>query len=165
MSAVEVALGDRSYPIMIETGLLDRPAEALAPYVRDGRLVVISDENVWAMQGDRFSGLEFVPILLPPPRPAKGPPPWSAVSPLKLSVTVATSAPNASGVITTVHRPGSTATGLRLRWARSIARAATAAGSACDQSSPIQAAQPDPVPSFVRAVTEKRAVDRRRLDR
>ena len=68
MSRVEVALGERSYAIRIEAGLLDRAGEALAPFVRSGRLVVVSDENVWAAQGPRLSasGVDFVPLIVPP---------------------------------------------------------------------------------------------------
>jgi 3-dehydroquinate synthase len=69
---IEVGLGERGYPILIEAGLLERAGEALAPYARDGRLVVISDELVWALQGGRLeaglaaSGIAIEPILLPP---------------------------------------------------------------------------------------------------
>ncbi|HEX4736481.1 MAG TPA: 3-dehydroquinate synthase [Allosphingosinicella sp.] len=67
MSIVDVALGDRSYQIRIEEGLLDRAGEALAPFARGGRVVVVSDEAVWAAQGDRLraSGLDIVPIVVP----------------------------------------------------------------------------------------------------
>jgi 3-dehydroquinate synthase len=64
---VEVALGERGYAIAIEAGLLDRAGEALAPYARGGRLVVVSDETVWAAQGARLerSGLALAPVLVP----------------------------------------------------------------------------------------------------
>ncbi|MDB5693760.1 MAG: 3-dehydroquinate synthase [Alphaproteobacteria bacterium] len=67
MSIVNVALGERSYEIRIEAGLLDRAGEALAPFARGGRLVVVSDEMVWAAQGERLraSGLEIVPLVVP----------------------------------------------------------------------------------------------------
>jgi 3-dehydroquinate synthase len=67
MRIVDVALGERSYQIRIEEGLLDRTQEALAPFARDGRLVVISDDQVWAAQGGRLrsSGLDVVPIIVP----------------------------------------------------------------------------------------------------
>ena len=48
METINVALGERSYDILIEHGLLDRAAEYLAPLARDGRLLVVSDETVWA---------------------------------------------------------------------------------------------------------------------
>jgi 3-dehydroquinate synthase len=69
MTRIEVALGERSYPILIEAGLLDRTHEILAPLARGGRLVVISEENVWAAQGPRFlaglGNLKADPIILP----------------------------------------------------------------------------------------------------
>jgi 3-dehydroquinate synthase len=64
MSVVEVALGARSYPIHIEAGLLERAGERLAPLTLTGRLMVVSDENVWALQGGRL-GIDAEPILLP----------------------------------------------------------------------------------------------------
>jgi 3-dehydroquinate synthase len=70
MTTLPVALGERSYDIVIEEGLLGRAADHLAPYARDGRLVVISDENVWAAQGPRLlaglGALSAEPIILPP---------------------------------------------------------------------------------------------------
>jgi 3-dehydroquinate synthase len=68
MIRIEVALGERSHTIAISTGLLDQAGELLAPYARSGRIVAVSDENVWAAQGARLaeSGLEIVPVLVPP---------------------------------------------------------------------------------------------------
>lgn len=68
MSRVDVALGERSYGIEIEAGLLDRAGEVLAPFARGGRLIVVSDAAVWAAQGPRLvaSGLEIVPLIVPP---------------------------------------------------------------------------------------------------
>ncbi len=67
---VEVALGERSYPILIEPGLIDRAAAALAPLARDRRLTIVTDETVWAAQGARLTagldGLSADPIILPP---------------------------------------------------------------------------------------------------
>src|SRR3954447_13424089 len=69
MDKVRVALDERSYDILIEQGLLDRAAACLAPLARDGRLLVVSDETVWAALGDRLRvglrGVEAVPILVP----------------------------------------------------------------------------------------------------
>ena len=78
MSRVEVALGDRSYPILIETGLLARAGELLAPQAGRGKLVVISDEIVWALQGGRL-GLDAEPILLPPGEAGKS---WAGLEAL-----------------------------------------------------------------------------------
>lgn len=68
MRRVEVALGERSYSVAIGSGLLDRASELLAPHARSGRIVAVSDENVWAAQGARLaaSGLDVVPVLAPP---------------------------------------------------------------------------------------------------
>jgi 3-dehydroquinate synthase len=69
MEAIKVALGERSYDILIGEGLLDRCAEFLMPLAREGRLLVVSDENVWAAHGARFQAalgrIDAVPILVP----------------------------------------------------------------------------------------------------
>ena len=68
METIKVALGERSYEILIDQGLLDRSAEFLAPLARDGRLLVVSDENVWAIHGARLQAglgkIEAAPILV-----------------------------------------------------------------------------------------------------
>ena len=46
MKTVTVSLGDRSYPIHIEAGLLPRAAEYLAPLSRGRRMAIVTDENV-----------------------------------------------------------------------------------------------------------------------
>ncbi|MDP9423869.1 MAG: 3-dehydroquinate synthase [Pseudomonadota bacterium] len=70
MDRITAALGARSYDILIEDGLLDRLANDLVPLARGGRLLVVSDELVWAAQGERLrQGLGTVearPILVPP---------------------------------------------------------------------------------------------------
>ncbi|WP_294391831.1 3-dehydroquinate synthase [uncultured Sphingomonas sp.] len=70
MTRVTVGLGDRSYPILIEAGLLDRAHGHLASFARNGRLIVVADEQVAACQMARLAvGLGDVavePILLPP---------------------------------------------------------------------------------------------------
>jgi 3-dehydroquinate synthase len=55
MTLIEVALGKRGYDIHILEGLLERAGGHLAPLARDNRLVVVSDETVWAAQGERLS--------------------------------------------------------------------------------------------------------------
>jgi 3-dehydroquinate synthase len=64
---VEVALGERSYTVAIEAGLLDRAGELLEPHARSGRIVAVSDETVWAAQGARLEagGIDVVPVLVP----------------------------------------------------------------------------------------------------
>jgi 3-dehydroquinate synthase len=69
METIKVALGERSYDILIDHGLLDRSAEHLAPLARDGRLLVVSDETVWSALGARLraglGGIDAVSILVP----------------------------------------------------------------------------------------------------
>jgi len=43
---VRVALGERSYDILIENGALDRAGELLAPFAARGRFIVITDKNI-----------------------------------------------------------------------------------------------------------------------
>ncbi|NIJ07752.1 3-dehydroquinate synthase [Sphingomonas vulcanisoli] len=50
MTEITVSLGERSYPILIEAGLLGRAGEVLATFARAGRLIVIADEHVAAVQ-------------------------------------------------------------------------------------------------------------------
>jgi 3-dehydroquinate synthase len=68
MKIVSVGLGERSYEIRIQAGLLNRAGEMLAPYARGGRLIVVSDEQVWAARGTRLAAdpIELVPLLVPP---------------------------------------------------------------------------------------------------
>ena len=70
MIRIEVGLAERSYPIMIEEGLLDRASEHLGRFARGGRLVVVTDEHVAAALLPRFAiGLGDVaiePIVLAP---------------------------------------------------------------------------------------------------
>lgn len=67
MKRIEVALGARSYAVTIAAGLLEQAGEWLAPRARNGRIVAVSDENVWAAQGPRLlaSGLDIAPVLVP----------------------------------------------------------------------------------------------------
>lgn len=78
MRTIEVALGERSYPVHIGAGLLERADELLAPYARGGRMVLVSDEIVWALQGGRLN-LQVEPILLPPGEDSKS---WAALEAL-----------------------------------------------------------------------------------
>jgi 3-dehydroquinate synthase len=66
---IEVALGARSYPIDLAAGLIDRAGELLAGYARDGRLIVVTDENVAALQLPRLTAalgdIAIEPVVLP----------------------------------------------------------------------------------------------------
>lgn len=70
MQKIPVALGARSYEILIGDRLIDRAADYLAPLARDGRLLVVSDETVWRLVGARLASalgeITAVPILVPP---------------------------------------------------------------------------------------------------
>lgn len=71
MSIVPVALGARSYDILIEPGLLDRAAERLAPLPRTGRFAVVTDAHVATAQLPRLvaalaaADIAVDPIILP----------------------------------------------------------------------------------------------------
>ena len=68
MRRVEVPLGARGYSVAIGTGLLGRAGELLAPHLRGGRIVAVTDANVWAAQGPRLagSGIDLEPVVVPP---------------------------------------------------------------------------------------------------
>ena len=72
MRRIEVALGERRYLVGIGEGLLERAGEWFAPF-RRGRVVTVSDENVWAAQGRRLeaSGLDVEKVLVPPGEQSK----------------------------------------------------------------------------------------------
>jgi 3-dehydroquinate synthase len=80
METISVALGARSYDILIADGVLDRAGERLAPLARDGRLIVVSDETVWKLIGQRLQSalrpIEAVPVLVPPGEGSKS---WSGL--------------------------------------------------------------------------------------
>jgi 3-dehydroquinate synthase len=83
---MDVSLGERSYAILIGAGLLDRTHTEFVPPPGSGRLVVVSEENVWAALGERFlSGLgcssifNVVPIIL---RPGEGTKSWTGLEDL-----------------------------------------------------------------------------------
>jgi len=69
MEKIEVALGERSYGILIGDGLIDQATEYLAPLARNGRLLVVSDETVWGTLGLRFKAglaeIDAIPVLVP----------------------------------------------------------------------------------------------------
>ena len=68
MKTLNVELGSRSYPIHVGRGLL-RDAGLLRPYLRGQRLVVVSNETVAPLHGDRLrallDGQDFTWIDLP----------------------------------------------------------------------------------------------------
>jgi 3-dehydroquinate synthase len=70
MIRVDVGLGDRAYPILVEEGLLDRAAAHLSRFARKGRLVVVTDDSVATTQLPRLAaglgGIAVESIILPP---------------------------------------------------------------------------------------------------
>ena len=85
MKTVQVALGKRSYDILIEDGLLSRSGERLSSLARGGKLVVITDENVSRHQLPRLAAalqqanLSIEPVILPAGEGTKG---WDSLSTL-----------------------------------------------------------------------------------
>ncbi|PZU10231.1 3-dehydroquinate synthase [Sphingomonas sp.] len=69
MKEIIVGLGERSYPILIEAGLLGRAAAHVGRFARGDRLVIVTDENVAAAQlpalAAGLSGIAIETIILP----------------------------------------------------------------------------------------------------
>jgi len=71
MTVVPVSLGDRSYEIHIEAGLLARSGELLAPLARGRTMAIVTDDNVLphlaTLQASlAAAGVESEAIVLPP---------------------------------------------------------------------------------------------------
>ena len=72
MQRLTVALGSRSYDIVIGGGLLVQAGALMAPLLRQKRIVVVSDENVAKLHLPAFvagcaaSGIKAEPVILPP---------------------------------------------------------------------------------------------------
>ena len=54
-TTVRVELGPRSYDILIGDGLLPRAGELLAPFAKQKRVFVLSDETVWGLHGETLT--------------------------------------------------------------------------------------------------------------
>src|SRR3546814_2359845 len=71
MAIISVALGERSYDILVAEGSIEHSAVHLGGFVRDGRFVVVTDENVAVAQLPRLTnalaqgGIRVEPIVLP----------------------------------------------------------------------------------------------------
>lgn len=69
---INVDLGDRSYDIVIGSGLLERAADYLNPRLNKGRVAIITDENVASLHLEALTkaldgnGLSVETIILPP---------------------------------------------------------------------------------------------------
>jgi 3-dehydroquinate synthase len=71
MTRIPVALGDRSYDVLIETGLVGRAGESLAPLSRGRRMAIVTDANVTdhlaTLQASlTAAGVASEAIVLPP---------------------------------------------------------------------------------------------------
>ena len=77
MITVEVALGDRAYPIYIAGGLLDEAGTRIAALGGNRRIAVVTDTNVAALYGEAFTaslaaaGLSVELIVLAPGEASK----------------------------------------------------------------------------------------------
>jgi 3-dehydroquinate synthase len=81
---IDVALGERSYPVLIEAGLLARAADHLAPLARGRTMAIVTDENVrphcatvQAALAD--AGVRSEAIVLPPGEATKS---WTQLAAL-----------------------------------------------------------------------------------
>lgn len=54
MTEIRIGLGERSYPVYIGTGLLDRAAELILSRVRSKRAFVVTDDNVAPLYSERL---------------------------------------------------------------------------------------------------------------
>jgi 3-dehydroquinate synthase len=77
MTVVRVELGNRSYDVRIEGGLLARAGEYLTPLARGRRMAIVTDENVRphlaTLQASlRGVGVDSEAIILPPGEGTKG---------------------------------------------------------------------------------------------
>jgi len=83
MTAVGVALGERSYDILIDHGALDSAATHLAPWLSRGRAVIVTDANVARHQLPRLAaaldGIEQHVVTLDPGEGAKS---WAGLETL-----------------------------------------------------------------------------------
>jgi 3-dehydroquinate synthase len=74
---IHVAHGGGSSPVVIQTGLLDGIGTWLEPYLKGRPAIVVTDQNVWAALGDRFTAAchreskALVPIVMVPGEQSK----------------------------------------------------------------------------------------------
>jgi 3-dehydroquinate synthase len=71
MTTIQVSLGERSYPVVIESGLLSRAADHLAPLSRGRRMAIVTDQNVaphlaTLTRSLDVAGVAHEAIVLPP---------------------------------------------------------------------------------------------------
>jgi 3-dehydroquinate synthase len=72
MTQITVGLGERSYDIIIETGLLATAGTHLKPHSKTGRVIIVTDANVAPLhlaaveQSARAAGMTVESVILPP---------------------------------------------------------------------------------------------------
>lgn len=70
--SIPVGLGNRAYDVVIGAGLLGQAGERIAPFVKRGRVAVVSDETVWGLHGERLNsslasaGMATHPVIVAP---------------------------------------------------------------------------------------------------
>jgi 3-dehydroquinate synthase len=82
VTRIDVGLGDRAYPVLIEAGLLSRAGAVLGPVLRPGRpVVVVTDANAGRHAATLAAGLDAPTstIALPPGERTKS---WAALEQL-----------------------------------------------------------------------------------
>ena len=78
ITTVPVKLGDRSYDILIGTGLIDRAGQEIAKRAGSVRVAIISDETVAGLHLDSLTrslaaaGIDSTPVLVAPGEKSKG---------------------------------------------------------------------------------------------
>ena len=82
MRTITVELGDRRYPILIEAGLIDRAADALAPLARGRPMAIVTDSNLRPHLARLQASLEATGIasealVLPPGEASKS---WAVLA-------------------------------------------------------------------------------------
>jgi 3-dehydroquinate synthase len=75
LRTVRVALGARSYDVFIGEGVLEGAPALIGERIRGGRIAVVTDETVWAAQGERLRaalvGVELDVVAVPPGESSK----------------------------------------------------------------------------------------------
>ena len=80
-----VALGDRSYEVLVGPSLLSRAGALIRPLLTRPRTAIVSDETVWGLHGARLAdaltaeGIEALPVIVAPGEQTKS---WAGLSDL-----------------------------------------------------------------------------------
>jgi 3-dehydroquinate synthase len=80
---IAVALGDRSYEVLVGPGLIGRAGALVKPHLKRPRTAIVSDETVWSLHGARLSaalageGIAALPVIVPPGEQTKS---WAGLA-------------------------------------------------------------------------------------